>query len=175
MTNLSLTAKQSRCKVSGRVNGVSRIVTKADANGQDGQADEERDELLADLHVVPVRDGADAEEEKARAYHLVPHPAPQGQMMTRIGSEDGRSVRSNSVAASIMLIPHQGVPVDQEHSTTGQECSQVLGSDVVRHLGQANVASFVHKMCDAITTDLAPGKLAESGEGHCDGGVDVTP
>ena len=87
-----------------------------------------------DLHVVPVSDGADTEEEEGRAHQLVSQSPHQSQMVGREGTEDGRGVRGDSVAAPVVFIPDQRVPVDQEYCAAGQECSEVLGSDVVRHL-----------------------------------------
>ena len=68
--------------------------------------------LLVQLHIAGVRDGADAEEQKSRADHLVPHPAPQCQVVAGVGPEDGRRVGGDSVAAPVVFIPDQRVPVD---------------------------------------------------------------
>ena len=73
--------------------------------------------------------------------------------MTRICSKDGSSVRCDPVASPVVLVPDQGVPVDQEHHGGGHEGPQVLGGHVVRH--------------------LPPGELAEGGHSHGDGRVDV--
>ena len=70
------------------------------------------------------------------------------------GGEDRGSVWSGSVSSSVMFIPDQSVPVDQEHGERGEECSKILTSQVMRN--------------------LAPGKLANASHSHGDGRVEMT-
>ena len=86
--------------------------------------------MCLDLHVVPVSDGADTEEEEGRADQLVSQSPHQSQMVCREGTEDGRGVRGDSVAAPVMLIEHDGVPVDQEDDSRAQEGPEVLAQQV---------------------------------------------
>ena len=51
-----------------------------------------------------------------------------------VGGEDGGGVRGDAVAALLVLVPHQGVPVHQEHEAGGSEGSQVLAGQVVGYL-----------------------------------------
>ena len=52
MTNCGvLTAEQSGSEIPGWVDGIAAVVSEADSYSQDGEADEEWDDLLADLIV----------------------------------------------------------------------------------------------------------------------------
>ena len=46
---ISLTSKEPWCKVSSRVDCIAAVEAKADPDGEDGEADKERDQLSADL------------------------------------------------------------------------------------------------------------------------------
>ena len=46
---ISFTSKEPWCKVSSRVDRVTAVEAKADPDGEDGEANEERDQLSADL------------------------------------------------------------------------------------------------------------------------------
>ena len=85
---------------------------------------------LLDLHVVPVSDGTDTEEEESRGHQLVSQSPQESEMVTRVGSEYCRRVRGHSVAATVVLIEHDGVPVHQEHDGRAQEGPEVLGHQV---------------------------------------------
>ena len=65
------TCEESRSKISGRVDSVATVVTKADTNSEDSETNEEWNTLLGDLHVPPVSDGADTEQEQSSDHHLV--------------------------------------------------------------------------------------------------------
>ena len=111
--------------------------------------------VIKDLHVVPVLYGADAEEEDGGGHQLVGHTAPESEVMTRERPEYRGSVRRDPVPAPVVLVEHDRLPVHQEHDQRAQEGSDVLRQEIER--------------------DLLPGELAESGESHSDGGVDVAP
>ena len=82
------------------------------------------------LHVVPVSDGRDTEEEESRGHQLVSQTSHQCQMVGREGPEDGRGVRGHPVAAPVVFVEHDGVPVHQEHDGRAQEGPEVLGQQV---------------------------------------------
>ena len=89
--------------------------------------------MCSHLHVVPVSDGTDAEEEESSGHQLVSQSPQQCQMVSWEGPEDGRGVRGDSVAAPVMFIEHDGVPVHQEHDSRAQEGPQVLSQQVERN------------------------------------------
>ena len=90
--------------------------------------------MSSHLHVPPVSDGAHAEQEEGGDHHLVQDAAGQGQVRRGEGAEDARSVRRGPVAAPVVLIPNQRVPVDNKHRGGGQERAEILASEIVRHL-----------------------------------------
>ena len=71
------------------------------------------------------------------------------------GGEDGGGVGDGAEHPVLVLIPDQGVPVEEEHEGPAYQGPQVLGGEVVSH--------------------AAPGEPAHAGQGHRDGGVEVTP
>ena len=88
---------------------------------------------LLDLHVVPVSDGTDTEEEESCGHQLVSQTPQESKMVTRVGSEYCRRVRGHSVAPTVVLVEHDGVPVHEEHDGRAQECSEVLSQQVERN------------------------------------------
>ena len=69
------------------------------------------------------------------------------------GGEDGGSVRDGAECPVLMLIPDQGVPVEEEHQGSAHQRPQILSGEIVNY--------------------TAPGKPAHAGQSHSDGGVEV--
>ena len=121
-------------QVSGGVDSVATVVAETEPDTQDGDADTHGDHLLIKLHIAGVRDGADTEEEEAGSQELIKHSPRGGEMRGRIGGKDPSSLRYGPVHRPVVLVPHQRVPVDEEHHARGCQSSQVLGSQIVRDL-----------------------------------------
>ena len=90
--------------------------------------------LYWDLHVVPIGDGADAEQKERRAHQLVRQAPQEGEMVGGEGGEDGRGVRGHPVAAPVVLVEHESIPVHEEHDSRAEEGPEVLGQQVERNL-----------------------------------------
>lgn len=57
-------------EIPGGVDSVAAVEAEAHADVEDGEAHEERNQGLRNLHVAGVRDGADADQQQHRAHHL---------------------------------------------------------------------------------------------------------
>ena len=123
-----------RSEVPGRVNSVATVVAETEPDTEDGDADTHRDHLFVQLHIAGIRDGADAEQEQEGSQELVKDSPRGGEMRRRIGGEYPCRLWYGPVHRPVVLVPHQGVPVHQEHHTGGCQSSQVLRSQIVRDL-----------------------------------------
>ena len=121
-------------EVPGRVDSVATVVAETESDTEDGDADTHGDHLFVQLHVAGVRDGADTEEEQEGSQELIKDSPGRGEMGRGIGGEYPGSLRYGAVDGPVVLVPHQGVPVDQEHQAGGCHGSQVLASQVVGDL-----------------------------------------
>ena len=151
-----LTHKQPRSEVTGGVQGIATVKAETDAEPEDREAGHPgRHGGARGRHHVPlVRHRADGERQQRRGQHLVPGPAQVRQVGRGEGGEDGGGVGDGAEHPVLVLIPDQGVPVEEEHQGPAHQRPQVLRGEVVNH--------------------AAPGEPAHTRQGHRDGGVEVT-
>ena len=133
-TPASHQGEHTRPQVPGRVDSVATVVAQTEPDTEDGDADTHRDHLFVQLHIAGVRDGADTQQEQESSQELIEDSPRGGEMRRRIGGEYPCRLWDGPVHRPVVLVPHQGVPVDQEHQAGGCQSSQVLGSQVVRDL-----------------------------------------
>ena len=103
--------------------------------------------MRADLHVPPVRDGADAGEEEGGDDDLVQDAAHQTEVRPGVGGEDAGRVRRGAPGAPVVFVPDQRVPVDTEHRGRAQEGSQVLAGQIVGNFSPGKLAHTEMKYC----------------------------
>ena len=152
-----LTHKQPRSEVAGRVQGIAAVKAEADAQPEDSEPGDPGHDGRADGrdHVPLVRHRADGERQQSRGQHLVPGPAQVREVRRGEGGEDGGGVGDGAEGPVLVLIPDQGVPVEEEHHGPAHQRPQILRGEIVNY--------------------TSPGKPAHAGQGHSDGGVEVTP
>lgn len=63
-------SEEARGEIPGRVDSIAAVEAEAHADVEDGEAHEERNQGLRNLHVAGVRDGAHADQQQHRAHHL---------------------------------------------------------------------------------------------------------
>ena len=152
-----LTHKQPRSEVTGWVEGIAAVKAEADAESEDSEAgDPGRHGRARGRHHVPlVRHRADGECQQRRGQHLVPGPAQVREVRRGEGGENGGGVGDGAEGPVLVLIPNQGVPVEEEHQSPAHQRPQILRGEIVNY--------------------APPGKPAHAGQGHSDGGVEVAP
>ena len=150
-----LTHKQPRSEVTGWVERIAAVKAEADAESEDSEAgDPGRHGRAGGRHHVPlVCHRADGERQQRRGQHLVPGPAQVRHVGRGEGGEDGGGVGDGAEHPVLVLIPDQGVPVEEEDQGPAHQRPQVLGGQVVSH--------------------AAPREAAHTGQGHRHGGVEV--
>ena len=126
--------EHTRSQVTGRVDSVATVVAETEPDTEDGDADTHRDHLFVQLHITGVRDGADTQQEQESSQELIEDSPRGGEMRRRIGGEYPCRLWYGPVHRPVVFVPHQGVPVDQEHQAGGCQSSQVLGRQIVGDL-----------------------------------------